>query len=120
MTTSNEPLNYEHAYIEMRNLLAYTLNVIASEVSDGVTTIACDGKGSEVNKKRQQEAYDIVCTQTHELHKSAHPINLEQHDELMKMFKHHLTFISDIESVSESFTDHHYELNKVRYLTIPI
>ena len=109
MTTSNDPLNYEYAYIEMRNLLAYMLNVIA-----------CDGKGSEVNKKRQQEAYDIVCTQTHELHKSAHPINLEQHDELMKMFKHHLTFISDIESVSESFTDHHYELNKVRYLTIPI
>lgn len=39
MTTSNEPLNYEHAYIEMRNLLAYTLNVIAGEINDGVTPI---------------------------------------------------------------------------------
>jgi hypothetical protein len=39
MSTSNEPLNYEYAYIEIRNLLAYTFNVIASEVGDGLTPI---------------------------------------------------------------------------------
>jgi hypothetical protein len=106
MTTSNETLNFEHAYIEMRNLLAYTLNVIAGEISDGVTPID-DGV------KRRQQAYDIVCSQTHALHKSVHPTTLEQHDELIKKFEHYLTFVSCHPDLG--FTDKHPELNKIRY-----
>ena len=108
MTTSNETLNFEHAYIEMRNLLAYTLNVIAGEISDGVTPID-DGV------KRRQLAHDIVCTQTRLLHKSAPPTTLEQHDELIKKFEYYLTFITCDAAPTFDFTDYHPELNKIRY-----
>ncbi len=106
MTTSNETLNFEHAYIEMRNFLAYTLNVIAGEIGDGVTPID-DGV------ERRQLAYDIVCTQTHALHKSVHPTTLDQHDELIKKFEHYLTFVSCHPDLG--FTDKHPELNEIRY-----
>ena len=106
MTTSNETLNFEHAYIEMRNLLAYTLNVIAGEIGDGVTPID-DGV------ERRQLAYDIVCTQTHALHKSVHPTTLDQHDELIKKFEHYLTFVSCHPDLG--FTNKHPELNEIRY-----
>ena len=107
MTTSNETLNFEHAYIEMRNLLAFTLNVIASEINDGVTPID--------DVERRQQAYDIVCSQTHALHKSVHPTTLEQHDELIKKFEYYLTFITCDAAPTFDFTDYHPELKKIRY-----
>ena len=115
MTTSNETLNFEHAYIEMRNLLAFTLNVIASEINDGVTPIDDGLKDDDNLKKRRQQAYDIVCSQTHALHKSVHPTTLEQHDELIKKFEYYLTFITCDAAPTFDFTDYHPELKKIRY-----
>ncbi|WP_063661501.1 hypothetical protein [Aliivibrio fischeri] len=92
----------------MINLLAYTLNVISGEIGDGVTPID-DGV------ERRQLAYDIVCTQTHSLHKSAPPKNLEQHDELIAKFEYYLTFITCDAAPTFDFTDYHPKLNKIRY-----
>ncbi|MGR6863447.1 hypothetical protein ACU5EH_25625 [Aliivibrio salmonicida] len=113
--TSNETLNFEHAYIEMRNLLAYTFNVIASEIGDGVTLIDDGLKDDEAIKKRRQLTYDIVCSQTHSLHKLAPPTNLEQHDELIAKFEYYLTFITCDAAPTLDFTDYNPELNNIRY-----
>jgi hypothetical protein len=100
MTTSNETLNFEHAYIEMRNLLAYTLSVMASAVDDH-------------DEALKQKAFDIVFVQTYNLHKSAHPTNLEQHDELMAKFQYYLTFVTRL-SLERVFCGQHTELNEIR------
>ncbi|MDD9196885.1 hypothetical protein PVK62_13735 [Aliivibrio sp. S3MY1] len=115
MSTSNEPLNYEYAYIEIRNLLAYTFNVIASEVGDGLTPIDIGVKEDEALKKRRQLAEDIVCTQTHSLHKSPHPITLDLHDELIEKFMYYLTFITCDAAPSGVFADSHPKLDTLRY-----
>ncbi|MGF1903628.1 hypothetical protein [Aliivibrio salmonicida] len=115
MNSSNEPLNYEYAYIEIRNLLAYTVNVIASEVGDSVTPIDIGVEENEALKKRRQLAHDIVCTQTHSLHKSPHPRTLEQHDELIKKFMYYLTFITCDAAPRGVFTARHPELDTLRY-----
>ena len=114
MNTPNEPLNYEYAYIEMRNLLAYVLNVIAGEVNDGVTPIDIGIKESEALKQRRVLAYDVVCKQTYHLHKSTHPTTLDQHDTLIDTFMHYLTFITSDDSPNELFVDLHAKLNTLR------
>ncbi|MGR6863385.1 hypothetical protein ACU5EH_25295 [Aliivibrio salmonicida] len=114
MNTSNEPLNYEYAYIEMRNLLAYVLNVIAGEVNDGVTPIDIGIKESDALKQRRALAYDVVCKQTYHLHKSAPPTTLDQHDTLIDTFMHYLTFITSDDSPNELFVDLHAKLNTLR------
>ena len=107
-----DALHFEYAYIEMRNLLAYTFNVIAGEINDGVTPLDA---GDEALKQRRELALNVVCKQTYNLNKSAHPITLEQHDALIEQFEHYLTLITCDDAPNEAFTDHHPTLNHLRY-----
>ena len=107
-----DALHFEYAYIEMRNLLAYTFNVIAGEINDGVTPLEA---GDEALKQRRELALNVVCKQTYNLNKSAHPITLEQHDALIEQFEHYLTLITCDDAPNEAFTDHHPTLNHLRY-----
>ena len=107
-----DALHFEYAYIEMRNLLAYTFNVIAGEINDGVTPLDA---GDEALKQRRELALNVVCKQTYNLNKSAHPITLEQHDALIEQFEHYLTLITCDDAPNEAFTDHHPTLNQIRY-----
>jgi hypothetical protein len=107
-----DALHFECAYIEMRNLLAYTFNVIAGEINDGVTPLDA---GDEALKQRRELALNVVCKQTYNLNKSAHPITLEQHDALIEQFEHYLTLITCDDAPNEAFTDHHPTLNHLRY-----
>ena len=110
-----DALHFEYAYIEMRNLLAYTFNVIAGEINDGVTPLDAGGKEDEALKQRRELALNVVCKQTYNLNKSAHPITLEQHDALIEQFEHYLTLITCDDAPNEAFTDHHPTLNHLRY-----
>ena len=107
-----DALHFEYAYIEMRNLLAYTFNVIAGEINDGVTPLDA---GDEALKKRRELALNVVCKQTYNLNKSAHPITLEQHDMLLKQFEHYLTLITCDAAPDHTFTYRHPQLNQIRY-----
>lgn len=107
-----DALHFEYAYIEMKNLLAYTFNVIAGEINDGVTPLDA---GDEALKQRRELALNVVCKQTYNLNKSAHPITLDQHDMLLKQFEHYLTLITCDAAPNHSFTYRHPQLNHLRY-----
>ena len=107
-----DALHFEYAYIEMRNLLAYTFNVIAGEINDGVTPLDA---GDKALKQRRELALNVVCKQTYNLNKSAHPITLEQHDTLLKQFEHYLTLITCDAAPDHAFTYRHPQLNHLRY-----
>ncbi|PSU44849.1 hypothetical protein C9J12_25490 [Photobacterium frigidiphilum] len=115
--------DYQSGYIEMRNMTAFILNIVAGEIDDGslrvdgdmawYTQAAIDNNDPRIEqqKKKARQALSI----THTLLKRSAPVSLRQHDKLLEIYSLCLNAITSQEGERKVFVDHSETLDDIRF-----